>query len=159
MTRDYVTTKCITLGVEFRNHKDSTLMRIAGWYHYMRGNPLFRYSVYVTMAPTVFVPDSIGDPLDEDWQIVDHELVHWESQMDMGLARWVSKYLTSWRFREQEEKPAFLRDIKNGRLDVEQVVKRLRGPLYGVQTPAEELREWFERQLAVRVPRRPSDGV
>lgn len=158
MSRDTVIVKCDGLGVEFCHHADSAMMRVAGWYHYLRGNPLFNHSVFVTVHPYIFVPDAVENPFDE-WSVVDHELVHWVRQRDYGTAKWVASYLTSWQFREHEEKVAFLRDLKNNRMSVRQVVSRLRGPLYGVKTSRGDLESWFNSKLAVRVPERQSDGV
>lgn len=158
MSRDAVKAKCDFLGVRFCQHHESVRMRIAGWYHYLAGNPLFNQTTFVTIYPWIFTPDGWDDPL-ESWETIDHECVHWVRQRDYGVSKWVFRYLTSWEWRYREERIAFLRDVKNGHLTVDQVVYRLRGSLYGVQTPAGEIREWFDRQMAVRVPERSSDGV
>lgn len=158
MNRDAIKVKCDTLGVEFCRHRDSARMQVAGWFHYLRGNPWFAQSVYVTWHPHIFVPDGVGDPL-EDWQLIDHELVHFVQQREYGATRWVLRYLTSPRFRADQERPAFLRDIKNGRLTLKQAAERLHGPLYQLDEPPQATEAWFRAELAVRVPRRPSDGV
>jgi hypothetical protein len=152
VNRDTIKAKCEAEGVRFVYHSASWKMRVAGWYHRLRGDPLFSLRTYVSFYPDIYVPNDVYSPFD-DWQILDHELVHWERQRDRGVWSWVLRYLVSWKFREQEEKPAFVRSIKNGRLTIAQVIKRLRGPLYGVETSEADLRTWFVRQLAVEIPR------
>ena len=155
VSRETIQVKCDELGVEFCYHSDSFRMKVSGWYHkVVNGNPWFNRSVYVTQHPYIFIPDGVPDPL-SDWLVINHELVHWTRQRDMGLVSWTARYLVSWRFREEEERIAFLRDIKSGRMTVGQAVERLRAPLYGSKTSIADLTEWFDRQLSIRVPDRP----
>ena len=156
MSRAQIEAKADFLGVKICHHRESGRMKVAGLFHRLRRNPHFANTTYVTMHPWIFIPDPVADPFD-DWKIIDHELVHWVRQRELGVYKWVWHYLTDMRFRAREEQHAFLRDIKNGRLSISQAVRRLQRPPYDCDINGEELEEWWRRRLSVRVPRRPSE--
>lgn len=153
MNRDWAQVQIDSLGVNLVPHKDSVIMWVADMWHDLQGNPWFDKTVWMTLHPYIYYPSHIKDPM-EYWEIIAHELVHWERQRDMGVMEWVWNYITDWSFREREEKPAFVRSIKLRRLSPRQAAQRLRGPLYGVETPEDELTEWFKREIAIQIPRR-----
>lgn len=140
--------QCEKLGVQFKKLNESWVMRLACWYHKKRGNPFFETSTFVTFYPTIYTPNTCDDPFESDnWKIIHHELYHWERQKKKGVYAWIGCYLTQPYFREKEERPAFLRDIRNERLTLEQAVDAICGDLYGIKTLKEDMRSWFASRL------------
>jgi hypothetical protein len=74
----------------------------------------FAESYWLTLLPVVYHPDGVN-PLDPKWHTtIRHELRHIIRQREVGLTRWLWRYLTSQRFRVGEELDAYLEDVRAG---------------------------------------------
>lgn len=147
MTREEVAKEISELGIKLRHHSDSTKLSIAVWYHKNFGSKSFSRNVIVTWYPDIFFPDSYID-LADHYQVLAHELVHARRQKEYGPLKWILKYLSCSSFRYQEERLAYLREIEAGWRSVETVIRALRGPLYKIDVPADEMRAWFSKRLS-----------
>lgn len=144
-TKQGIGDEAFELGVRWVPHSESTKMAIASWYHReFNHDPFFRHKTAVTIYPCIYYPDMIQDAFWDHWRWWAHELVHFRRQRSVGVVKWVSMYLYSWKFRWYEERYAFLRDIMNKRLTLDQAVDGLSGDLYGLKMSATEIREWLQ---------------
>lgn len=138
------------LGIVLMTHrKAAPWSNVAAWGNLLcrlRGEPLlFSDTTFLTLYPRVLHPSGIN-PYDS-WIILAHERVHWERQRDLGLYRWVWRYVVSHKFRFEEEAIAYLEDIRLGRLVVGQVVTKLIEN-YGIDTiPKYVMYNHFEQAM------------
>jgi hypothetical protein len=135
--------RCGSLGVQFVPHSKSLKMRLICWVQVkLLRKPFFPVRTWVSQYPAVHHPDAVVVVYDFPRQIL-HELVHWERQRDMGLWWWNLCYLASKRFRDNEERQAYLVDVESGRHTVASATRELCGRLYRTGADPHEVRAWF----------------
>lgn len=144
-TRAQVVAAVKAAGVSFEAH-DEGWTNSLGWTAELLGWKGWRENYWLTLGKTIHHPASVKDPI-ASAVIVMHELVHARQQELMGVVRWTAKYCSCWRFRYEQEREAYLVDIRAGRLTVGEVIDLLRSD-YGVKTPAKEMARWFHAALA-----------
>ena len=131
-------------GVRLVPHKHSTLTTlygmVAGWF----GVKDFTNRFWLTLAPTIFYPNYIGNPLDAKYQTsLRHELVHIRQQRRAGLWGWTLRYLASQRFRWEQEREAYLVNVRAG--DAPILIAAALRRAYKITEPSEEaMVVWLE---------------
>jgi hypothetical protein len=144
-TREQVAAEVARLGVSFEAH-DEGWTNTLGWAAETFGWKAWRQNYWLTLGKTIHHPASVKDPLGH-FVIVMHELVHVRQQAKMGVVPWTAKYCSCWSFRWEQEREAYLIDLRAGRLTVGEVVTTLRKN-YGVKTPVDRMVRWFNAALA-----------
>lgn len=68
---------------------------------------------WVTIYPNIYAPFVPNITTPTVWKaIVEHELVHIRQQKEMGLLKWLFKYLSNKKFRLDQEVEAFIQQLK-----------------------------------------------
>lgn len=142
MTRTELDARVARLGVRFCPHTKAIRMRIFAHCARLRGVDDWIDEYWLTWGKTIFHPASVTDPLADLVQI-GHELVHVKQQAGTWLYWWFLRYLTSWRFRWQEEREAYLINVRASE-SIEGIAITLRTD-YAIRTPADDMTQWFER--------------
>jgi len=131
-------------GLRFQSHAKGWTNAL-GWCAERLGWKHWRERFWMTLGRTVYHPASVTDPLSRPVTVL-HETVHSKQQLETGLAWWLFRYCTSWRYRWQEEREAYLVNILAGDTPMSFVCNALRVD-YGIKLSAEEMGRWFQRHL------------
>lgn len=146
-SRDEVEAECRRLGVQMMTHAQaSPWTNVAAWANLacrLRGEPvLFSDRMVMTLYPRMLFPDWMANRF-EDWALLCHELVHWRRQRELGLFKWVAKYVFDKEQRFLEEGYAFLEDLRLGRSSQSYIVNVLTHE-YGIDTISQaDMHAWF----------------
>ena len=141
ITRETVSKAVAENGVRFQAH-DEGWTGALGWWAERLGWKNWRERYWMTIGTTIYHPAKVQDPLGNH-VIVLHELVHVRQQREVGPKWWLFRYCTSWRFRWEQEREAYLVDIQAGRLLVSEAINLLRE--YGIDLPYPQMEAWFNR--------------
>lgn len=131
-------------GLRFQSHAEgwtNWLGRCAemlGWSHW-------RGRFWMTLGRTIYHPASVTDPLAHPVTVI-HECVHANQQRTTGLAWWLFRYCTSWRYRWEQEREAYLVNVLAGDTPLSFVCNSLRVD-YGIKLSVDEMSRWFSSHM------------
>lgn len=138
LTDDQIDEKIKKYDVTFCPHSLSTKMNIVSKIANLIGYKNFKDVYWVTIGKTIYHPDNVNPFC--DYGTIEHELVHVDQQHKMGLVKWLFKYLTSARFRYEQEREAYMVNVMRG-ISVLCIVSILRSYLTNVSE--NEMISWF----------------
>jgi hypothetical protein len=131
-------------GVRFQSH-DEGWTNALGWCAEKLGWKNWRQKFWMTIGKTIYHPASAVDPVAHVVTVL-HEIVHVCQQRETGLAWWLFRYCTSWRYRWEQERVAYLVNLLSGETPLSFIIDVLRTN-YGIKLSAEEMGAWFNRHL------------
>jgi hypothetical protein len=144
ITRDAAAKAVKENGVQFQSHSEGWTNWL-GWCAEKLGWVGWRGRFWMTIGHTIYHPDSVKDPLAHAATVI-HECAHAKQQRETVLVWWLFRYCTSWRYRWEQEREAYLVDLLSGETPLSFVVGALRTS-YGIKLSAKEMGIWFQQHL------------
>ena len=95
-------------------HRRSVRVRIWGQLARLGGVHDFGRRFWITLDPVIYYPLDVDPESPAHETTIRHELVHIRQQRQRGLTPWLIKYVGSARFRYEQERDAFLVDVRAG---------------------------------------------
>jgi hypothetical protein len=131
-------------GAKLVPHKQSTLTTLYGWLAGFFGVKDFTNTFWLTLRPTIYHPNHILNPFLPVYEdIIRHELVHVRQQRRAGLWGWVIRYLASQQFRWEQEREAYLVNVRAG--DSPVLIAATLRRAYRISNPTEQaMALWLE---------------
>jgi hypothetical protein len=105
----------------------------------------FSQRFWITLAPDICYPTTVRNPWAPVYETtVRHELRHIRQQQKTGLYWWLVKYLASQKFRWEQEREAYLCDIRAGENSPREVAELLHD-VYKIYVPTvDAMTAWLE---------------
>jgi hypothetical protein len=133
------------LGARLVPHSDNLKARVWGQLAKLGGVNDFRDRFWITLGRDICYPRRVSNPLAQVYETkVRHEMVHVAQQERDGLYWWLTKYLASQKFRWEQEREAYLCDIRAGENSPREVAELLRSAYKIYEPTVERMTAWFE---------------